>query len=87
MRILLHYVPHQSTAVVLDHDDDRSLIDAEVVDVEPAQIGIDGSVLRRAAVSRVERIGKSVLPVERRTIAALHLLHRGNGDLRSECDR
>src|SRR5437867_4770647 len=64
MRILLHGFPHQAAAVVLDHGDDRSLIDAQVVDVEPAVL-----------VARVEGVCESVLTIQVRTVAPLHFLH------------
>src|SRR5712691_7189889 len=52
MRILLHDFPNQSTAIVLDHDDDRSLVNAEVVVVEPAEGSVDGAGFDGAAFQR-----------------------------------
>src|SRR5712691_7518379 len=40
-----HHAPHEIGAVVLDHRQNRPLIDAEVVDVEPAERRIDGAGL------------------------------------------
>ena len=40
--LLAHHVPDQPAAVVLDHRQDRALVDAEIVAVEPAAAGHDG---------------------------------------------
>src|SRR5215831_13067390 len=45
VRVAAHGPPHQPGPVVLDHRQDRTLIDAEVVGVEPAAPGNDPSVM------------------------------------------
>src|SRR3989442_2082986 len=37
VRIAAHHPPHQSGSIVLDHRENRSLIDAEIIDVEPTE--------------------------------------------------
>src|SRR6266576_6705457 len=60
--ICAHHAPHEIGAVVLDHRQNRSLIDAEVIDVEPAERRIDdaGFLLARCGEGGVERIEKAV---------------------------
>ena len=44
--IFPHRFPDQIGAIVLDHRDDRSLIDAEVIGVEPTDAAYDFAVAR-----------------------------------------
>src|SRR6267378_3984505 len=60
MRILLHLFPNQSAPIILNHGDDRSLVDAEVVDVEPAVLEC-----------RIEGVGESVFAIETRSVTLL----------------
>ena len=72
MRILAHRLPHQLAAVVLDHRHDRTFVDAEVVDVEPALCGIDAAVLELLgrAQRRIEGVEEAVLRIEIRCRSA-----------------
>src|SRR5437867_10482530 len=45
VRIRPHHAPHEISPEVLDHRQNRSLIDAEVIDVEPAKIRIHAAYL------------------------------------------
>ena len=74
MRIFLHGFPHQLTAIIFDHRDDRPLIDAEVIWVAPA-----------AFEGWIERIGEAVLPVNARVM--LHRCDCRDRDVRREGDR
>src|SRR5213592_3538782 len=60
--IVLHRAPDQPAAVVLDHGEDRSLVDAEVVAVEPAEDGIDDAPLHghRRGERWVEGVAEAV---------------------------
>src|SRR6266511_3230327 len=62
VRIPPHHAPHQPAPVVLDHRHDRSFVDAEVVDVEPADPGDHAAVLElfAAAQGRVEGVEEAV---------------------------
>src|SRR5689334_18221087 len=39
VRVLAHHAPDQRATVVLDHRQDRALIDAEVIAGDPAELG------------------------------------------------
>src|SRR5207253_5931841 len=79
---------YQIRPIVLDHCDDRALIDAEVVGVEPPDAGNDAAVLRRSSnESRIEIIYE---PVIGKKIVAVFFAHRdqcGNRDLRRKRHR
>src|SRR5207253_7530158 len=65
---------YQIRPIVLDHCDDRALIDAEVVGVEPPDAGNDAAVLRRSSnESRIEIIYE---PVIGKKIVAVFFAHR-----------
>src|SRR5689334_17358699 len=68
MWIAAHETPHELGALVLDHEEDGSLVDAEVVRVEPADAGMDAALRDSdAAVGerRVEGVDEAV-PAEQR---------------------
>src|SRR5438876_11949778 len=70
-----NHAPHEIGAVVLDHRQNRPLIDAEVVDVEPAERRIDGAGLLLA--SGGERGIEGVEEAERREqLVAVGRAHR-----------
>src|SRR5438270_13185125 len=73
VRVLLHLFPHQPASIILNHGDDRSLIDAEVVDVEPA-----------VRVCGIEGVGESIFAIEIRSVPLLHRFDRRDGNFRSE---
>src|SRR5690349_9611949 len=75
-----HRVPHEPRAIVLDHRDDRSLIDSQVVDVEPA-----GGA--RLCERRVERVAEAVGREKRTAVGLAHGVQGRYRDLRREGDR
>src|SRR5688500_2880833 len=90
VRVRLHHIPDEAAAVVLDHQKDRALVDAEIVVVEPAVVGIDGSFSYEGSLlpeRRVERVEESVLLIEGVAIARFHFGDGGNDELRSKRDR
>src|SRR6476659_735984 len=62
--VLPHRLPHQIGPVILDHCDDRPLVDAQIIGVEPADSGNDVAVMRVDVdvERRVERIDETVWP-------------------------
>src|SRR2546423_6726180 len=87
---LPHEAPDETRAIVLDHADDRALIDAEIIVVEPTQAVDDMTLLGAKAcvvVGRIERVEKAILAEERITVLDAHRLERGHGDFRSEGHR
>jgi hypothetical protein len=87
--VALHDVPDQLGAVVLDHRDDRALVDAEIVAGDPADTANAAAVPQRHVVveARIERIEEAVLAVDVRAVALVHFLRRGDHDLRRERQR
>src|SRR5258708_14790007 len=71
MRILPHRAPHEVAAMVLDHGDDRSLVDAEIVIIDPAEARNATPVMQRHVVveARIECIEKSILRVDMLAVA------------------
>src|SRR5688572_25247680 len=82
----LHDVPYEPRSIVLDHDQDRPLVDAEVVDVEPAECGIDRAhcLLARCGESWVERIEKPVRSEQFYAVRSTHLHECRDCDLGRE---
>src|SRR6266508_4319814 len=82
--------PHELRPVILDHGDDRSLVDAQLIAVEPADTRRDPSVLdgdARIGQRRIERVEESI-PVQKLLAPApCHLSQRRDHDLRSEGNR
>src|SRR5207253_2100506 len=80
VRVAAHEPPDELRAVVLGHREDGPLVDAQVIDVEPAA----GARLRERGIEGVaEAVG-------REQVAAVSLAHRvegGNRDLWRERDR
>src|SRR5207253_5972642 len=65
MRVLLHDAPDQRRALVFDHRADGSLVDAEIVDVHPAE-SRDGTAMTHRYVeteARVEGVEEAVLGI------------------------
>src|SRR5438045_5584429 len=90
VRTLTHQPPDEARAVILDHGDDWTLIDAEVVVVEPADAVDDVALLCAPAgvvIGGVEGVEKSVLAEERITVFAAHRPQGGHGNLGSERQR
>src|SRR3954468_5927631 len=87
---LLHEPPDETSAVVLDHADDRPLIDAEVVRIEPRD-AVDDAALGNAGagvtIRRIEGVEKAVLPEQRIAVAAAQLLEGRHHDLGSKGHR
>src|SRR6185312_16786749 len=73
VRIGSHRPPDQIRSIVLDHGDDRALIDPQIISIEPTESGRDATVLRRAAHQRrIEIIDESI---GRKKIVAVFLAH------------
>src|SRR5690606_35726335 len=85
MCVPAHDVPDKASPPVLNHAYDRSLVDAQIIAIDPAE-PIDNApvheVRHRLIERRVEGIEKPVLGVDRLAVARPHPLQRGNGDLR-----
>src|SRR6185503_8043107 len=83
-----HGAPDQVGPMILDHGEDWPLVDAEVVVVDPSEVGYAVSVGEASIVmeARVERIEEAVAPIDHLAEAASHLLQRGDRDLRRERD-
>src|SRR4029077_19512793 len=64
-----HHSPHQVAAIVLDHGEDRPLIDADVVRVNPAGVSQPRLLARRTAISGVEGIQKPIHGIDGSTKA------------------
>ena len=63
VRIGVHHPPDHVAAVILDHREDRPLVDAEVVAIDPAESG-NAAAMRQRSVEievQVERVEKAVL--------------------------
>src|SRR6185312_1982238 len=80
VRVGFHHVPDESAAVVLDHDQDGALVDAEIVDVEPAERGVDGAGLLLAlrGEGRIEGVDEAVGLVQLVAVDLAHLQQRRN---------
>jgi hypothetical protein len=74
-RVLAHGAPHQITAMIFDHCNDRPLLDPEVVDIDPAQIGGDcqmtTSLSHATQTWRTAIIGTGLRPQELRTTTSV----------------
>src|SRR5437773_4512816 len=68
--IALHGAPDEPAFVILDHGEDRSLVDAEVVAVEPAEGRVHGAALHgdRRGERRVEGVAEPVGREETRPV-------------------
>src|SRR4051812_4646638 len=75
VRILAHRFPDQTAAIVLDHRDDRTLIDSQIVGVEPAYSRYDLAMVRldRQLERRIVGIDESVI---REEVVAILLTNR-----------
>src|SRR6185437_7333381 len=71
------------------HQHDRALVDTQLHGIDPAQPRYEsaGAQFGLGVEARVERIDETVLVVDRRAVAALHLDQRGHHDFRGEGDR
>src|SRR3712207_6669236 len=89
VRVPLHEIPQQSRSIILDHEEDRPLVDPEVVAVEPAAPGHNPAVLDPTAelVRRIERVEKAVLREEIGPVRPAHVLEGRDRDLRRERHR
>src|SRR2546430_10524479 len=69
--------------MILDHGNDRSLVDSEVVEIDPSFERVDAAVLELlgGAQRRVEGVEEAVLAV---CLAFAHGPYRGDRQLRSE---
>ena len=87
--MLAQQLPHQARPVVLDHQQRRPHVDAEIVSVEPAHTGDDGAapLLRLEGERLVVRIEESVLLEEVVAESFAHVDQRRDRDLGSEHDR
>src|SRR5690554_4996413 len=84
---LAHLLPDHPGAVVLDHADDGSLVDPQVIDVEPPLARHDGPLQVRnvgEGEGRVEGVAEAVLTVEVVAVALAHGLEGGDRHLWSE---
>src|SRR6059058_1381293 len=83
--IFAHRLPDQIRPVILDHRDYRTLIDPQVIRVEPALARDDPAIARRAIDKRrIEVVHESVVAEQIVAVFLAHGNERGNGDLRSE---
>src|SRR5580704_12257023 len=82
--IIPHDAPDEVAAVVLEHGENRPLVDAEIVLIEPAR---RGRSWRAAAHGEIEGIAKAVGRVDGVTEAPAHLECHGDDDLRGERQR
>src|SRR5687767_7375800 len=85
-----HHPPDEPRAVVLDHRDDRSLVDAEVIGVEPRDAGHHRPGLRcqpGTRKRRVEGVEESVLREQPIAVFLAHGDERRDRDLRRERHR
>src|SRR5258707_2854883 len=75
--IAAHRLPDEAATVVFDHGGDRSFIDPEVVDVEPALSRVDVSARHSTAraQSGIEGVKEAIFCIEQGTIAAAHLVN------------
>src|SRR5688500_3149032 len=76
VRVAPHEAPDQPRPIVLDHQEDWPLIDAEIVTVEPSRVRDHSAVLHAAAesVGRVERVEKTVFGEEPVAVKPSHAL-------------
>src|SRR3546814_14128195 len=65
-RVASHIFPYKISAMVGDHRQNRALIDAEIIGIEPPQFGIDDRMRRgvRKDVARVETVEETIFAVE-----------------------
>src|SRR5437867_8012110 len=88
-RTLAHRAPDEVRAIVLDHCEYGSLVDAKIVAIDPRCTSNDASLTQRNPLSserRVERVEESVATEEVIAVATPHRRERWNRDLRSERD-
>src|SRR5262249_17909794 len=87
--VLPHGLPDEAAPVVLDHGEDRPLIDPQVVDIEPTEIRVDLAARHPLARSEggIEGVEKAVFRVEMVAVAAAHFAERRERELRGEDDR
>src|SRR5437773_7101039 len=83
VRIPPHHAPHEIGAEVLDHRQNRSLIDAEVIDVEPAERRIYRTRLLLASRGErgIEGIEEAVSREEVISVRGAHREQRGDREL------
>src|SRR6266849_1102063 len=81
-----HHAPYEIGAVVLDHRQNRPLIDAEVVDIEPAERRIDGAGLLLAGGGErgIEGVEEAVRREQLGAVRRAHREQRGDSDLGRE---
>src|SRR6266566_7505789 len=89
VRILAHRFPNQIGSVILNHRDDRTLVDPEIVGIEPAYARDDVSVmwLDRQLKCRIVGINKSIIAKEILPVLLADRDECGHGDLRREWNR
>src|SRR5205823_9011447 len=65
VRILAHHAPDHRAAIVFDHREDRALVDAEIIAVDPAESGNVAAMAQWALEieAAIERIEKAVLRI------------------------
>src|SRR6266513_3104695 len=86
VRVAVHDSPHQRRTIVLDHRQYRSLIDADVVLVNPARERRLWWALRPGEAG-VERVQEPVRGVDRGAEAVVHLERCGQHDLGGKGER
>src|SRR3954466_2781971 len=90
VRVGAQEAPDEISAMVLDHEEDWSLVDAEIVEVEPAEPRCDPP-LRDAqggiGEAGVECVDEAVPSKQRIAVLAAHRHERRDRDLRREWDR
>src|ERR1035437_9352907 len=88
-RVLSHRSPHESAPLILDHREDRALVEPEGVDVEPALLGHDTAVLELGCEREggVERVTEPIRSVKLAVPPRDHRPERPNGQLRRERQR
>src|SRR5215510_5054806 len=66
--IPLQEIPDHSTSPILGHRDDRSLVDSQIVGVEPGKTLDDVTMMERRSVrakGRIERVDESIFAEQR----------------------
>ena len=83
VRILAQCLPHELRPVILDHGDDRPLVDAELIagrtSRRPPRFVRAGRAIRRIRQRRVEGVHEAVAVARSLSPAPLHLLERRDG--------
>src|SRR5258708_7357880 len=86
MGVAPHDSPDESAAVVLDHRDGQSLVDAQIIGVEPADPRNPPPAHQRYVVveARIERVDEAVSRVNVLPVLRFDVFHRRQNNLRRE---